>query len=501
MRKKQAIINIYFALLLQIVTVVSGFVVPKLIIESFGSDTNGLLNSIASFIAYITLLQSGVGGVIRASLYKPLAKKDHESLCIILNTTERFFRKIAYATVVYIGILVFAFPLIITKQFNFTYTASLVIIIGISTAAQYFFGITYQMLLEADQKSYIYSMIQIVTVILNTIFTVVLIKVGCNIQIVKLFSSIFFVLRPIVINAYTRRKYKIDINVAIDDSVIAQRWDGVAQAIAYFVHSKTDIFVLTIFSSLSNISIYSVYALVTTGLTALIECIDKAVRAAFGNIIANDEKVTLQKSFNSYNYFIHILSSVCFSTAIITVFQFVNVYTKGVTDADYQNITFGILILVAEGVYCLRMPYNAIITSAGKYKETKKSAYVEASLNIIISCILVRKYGLVGVAIGTLTAMVYRTISFTHFLHSNILYLDYFIQAKRYIVTALSSVVAIYLLGKIQYTAAGYMQWCGYACCIFVLDCIIVFGINIIFDKKQTVFAINTFMGRRRKQT
>lgn len=189
--KKKAIINIIFSLLLQLVTIVSGFIVPRMIIETFGSETNGLLNSITSFIAYITLLQSGVGGVIRAALYKPLALKNHHDLCVILKTTERFFKKIAYITVLYIGILSLLFPYIITKNFDFLYTFSLVIIVGISTAAQYFFGITYQMLLEADQKSYVYSLVQIITIIFNTISSIVLINLNYSIQFVKFISSIF----------------------------------------------------------------------------------------------------------------------------------------------------------------------------------------------------------------------------------------------------------------------------------------------------------------------
>ena len=58
MRKRKAIINIIFSLLLQLVTVVSGFIVPRLFIGTFGSEVNGLVNSIASFVGYITLLQS-----------------------------------------------------------------------------------------------------------------------------------------------------------------------------------------------------------------------------------------------------------------------------------------------------------------------------------------------------------------------------------------------------------------------------------------------------------
>ena len=161
MRTKKTLINISTSLLLEVVTIVYGFVVPRLIIRTFGSEVNGLICSMANYIGYITLLQSGVGSVVKASLYKPLANKDKDTLNTIVATANRFFDKIAVITVIYILLLSVCFPLLTGTDFGWFYTASLVVIIGASTAAQYFFGITYQMLLEADQRAYIYSFVHL----------------------------------------------------------------------------------------------------------------------------------------------------------------------------------------------------------------------------------------------------------------------------------------------------------------------------------------------------
>ena len=80
MRSKKAVYNIISTLILQIITIIYGFIVPKIIITSFGSNVNGLVSSITQFLAYITLLESGVGPVIKASLYKPLANKDKQEI-------------------------------------------------------------------------------------------------------------------------------------------------------------------------------------------------------------------------------------------------------------------------------------------------------------------------------------------------------------------------------------------------------------------------------------
>jgi O-antigen/teichoic acid export membrane protein len=496
MRKRKALINIVVSLILEFVTVLSGLIVPRLFIGSYGSEVNGLINSITSFIAYITLLQSGVGSVIKSALFKPLAQKDHDQLCKIVVTSNAFFRKIALATAIYIGILMVAFPLFIAKNYDWIFTSSLVVIIGVSTAAQYFFGITYQMLLEADQRAYIYSLIQIVTVILNTIACVVLINQGQSVQIVKLVSSVFFVARPFVLGEYVKYKYQLNRKANADNSLISQRWDGFAQAIAYFIHSKTDVFVLTVFASLTEVSIYSVYALVTSGLASLINAIDKAVRSAFGNIIASDEHNNLINSFNVYNTLIHIFTTTCFATASITIFRFVTVYVSHVKDADYVRPIFGLLIITAEMFYCLRSPYNSIIFAAGKFKETKNSAWIEAGLNIVISIILVRRLGLIGVAGGTLVAMVYRTFAFILYLNKEILMLSVWSQVRRVLTTVISYTVAIASLSRINISVNSYGTWIVYAAIIFALAFLEIIIINLLLENKNSRVAIRRFAKR-----
>ena len=69
-------LNSAASLLLEFVSVICGFIVPRLIIGTYGSDINALTSSITQFLSYIALVEAGVGGVIRAALYRPLAEKN-----------------------------------------------------------------------------------------------------------------------------------------------------------------------------------------------------------------------------------------------------------------------------------------------------------------------------------------------------------------------------------------------------------------------------------------
>ena len=118
MRKKKAVINIFGSVSLQLVTVICGFIVPRLIIGAYGSDVNGIINSATNFLNYITLLDAGVGGVVRAALYKPLAEENYIKVSGVLRSAEMFFRRICAVFVLYAVVLSCFFPYLIDEKLN-----------------------------------------------------------------------------------------------------------------------------------------------------------------------------------------------------------------------------------------------------------------------------------------------------------------------------------------------------------------------------------------------
>ena len=128
MRSKKAILNIITSLLLQVVVLICGFIVPKLIITKFGSNVNGLISSITQFLAYITLLEAGFGPVVKAALYKPIASKNKKQIENILKASEKFFRVIALIFIAYLIVLSITYPAIVSSQFAYMYTLSLVLV-------------------------------------------------------------------------------------------------------------------------------------------------------------------------------------------------------------------------------------------------------------------------------------------------------------------------------------------------------------------------------------
>ena len=291
-------------------------------------------------------------------------------------------------------------------------------------------------------------------------------------------------IRPIAINIYCRKKYIIDKNVPQDLDSVAQKWDNFGQSIAQYVHTKTSYFYMTFFLGFLEVSIYSVYSLITTSLSAVITSISTGFVAGLGNIYANNEKDNFKKIFSLYEFVNHFVSYVFFTIAIITMIPFVKVYTANIVDSSQYIIPiFGALLIIGELIYCIRLPYYYTITNAGHFKQIKKSAYVEAGLNIVISLLLIFPLGLTGLAIGTMLAMTYRTVYLMIYCAKNITKISIIASAKKLFVYSSAGAIAVIVCSLVKYTVVNFFQWLVYAALIGGLVFVIFAGVSVALFK------------------
>ena len=234
-RREKLLLNTGTGLLKQLTVVICGFILPRYMLLYYGSSVNGVIASITHFLSFISLLDMGVGAVVQANLYKPLANKDNDLLSMILKSSERFFRRLAYIFIGYIVLLCFIFPTMVEGDFSRLYTISLLLIISVSTLAQYLFGMTNELLLNADQKSYVQQTMQIGTIVLNTVLAVLLMNMGASVHIVKLVTASVYVLRPIGQIIYVHKHYDINNKIKLYGEPIKQKWNGFSQHLAAVV--------------------------------------------------------------------------------------------------------------------------------------------------------------------------------------------------------------------------------------------------------------------------
>lgn len=266
---KRLKLNTIIGAINQIVVLVCGLILPRAILNSFGSATNGLVNSITSILNVIALLEFGVGAVVQSSLYKPLAENDDEKISRIYKSSKKFFRIICVIFSIYVIVVSILYPIYQLNNYKFIFTFVLVWALSIGFFAEYYFGLVNSLLLQADQKNYIIYFVKSITVIVNLIVSLLLIRNNVGIHIIYIVTAAIYLVRPIIYYFYVKKHYNIK-KCLIDGTELPQKWDGLAQHIAAFILDNTDIIVLTIFGTLFDISIYTIYYLVAKSLRNLI---------------------------------------------------------------------------------------------------------------------------------------------------------------------------------------------------------------------------------------
>lgn len=177
MKNKVTLLNMVSGLVLQIFTIISGFIIPRIILEYFGSEVNGLVSSLNQFLGYISLLEGGITGVIVANLYKPLVDNDMKMLSSTLVTAKKFYNKIGVFFIVYSLVIAVTYPIVFNANFSYVYIFSMTMILSVNLWIQYMFSLTIKTLLDADKKSYVVSFSQTLIVILNIILAIISIKI------------------------------------------------------------------------------------------------------------------------------------------------------------------------------------------------------------------------------------------------------------------------------------------------------------------------------------
>ena len=272
-RKKKALLSSVAGMVFQLVTVCYGLIMPSFYLRYYGSTTNGLVSSVTQFLGLIAFCELGVGAIVQTALYKPLSEGNMEETSAIIDEARSFFKKIALALAVYVCVLIVLYPLLVANEFDFITTASLILILSIGSFSQYYFGLCNQILLNSDQKVYIQYACQIIVTIATAIGSILLITHGASILFVKMYAAAIQVVRPLFYSWYVKTHYNLIHNKNRDKGYLKQKWNGLVHHISYVIVEHTDVVVLTLFSTLTNVSVYYIYYMVVSGIRAMIESI------------------------------------------------------------------------------------------------------------------------------------------------------------------------------------------------------------------------------------
>ncbi len=287
---------------------------------------------------------------------------------------------------------------------------SLILVIGFGTLVRYAIGLPEEILVIADQKGYIVYRLQTAAIAISLVLQIMLLRSGKSLAVVQLAGTMISVLQILTVWLYVRTHYSIDPKIRWTEEPIPQKWNGIAQHVAFFVLENTDIILLTIFTTFREVSVYSVYFMVISGIRRIFMAVSHSIQPKLGELKAKGDQHELNRFFGTFERLTHLAVAVSFGLMGILLVPFVEAYTAGISDANYIRPVFAILLTVAYGVQCVRDVYDKLILASGHFMQTQSSYIIAAAINLGISVIGVLIWGLEGVAAGTLIAMVYQLV-------------------------------------------------------------------------------------------
>ncbi|MBO5623815.1 MAG: polysaccharide biosynthesis C-terminal domain-containing protein [Butyrivibrio sp.] len=410
MRQKKVFLNMASGLFLHAINIISGFVIPRLILLNYGSTINGVTNSISQFLSYVALVEMGIGNASIVKLYEPVAANDYASISRIISETRKKYLRASGAYSVIVLLLSILFPLIVRSQIEYQLSSTLFLILGINGALDFLLVGKYKALLIAMQKYYVYNFFHALAAVLVLIASIPLIMNGSSIVVIKSLLIVFHVIEALALSLYCHHRYP-DIDYKRTEHITFEQQKGsIIIQLAAVVTYNTDMITLTLFAganSLVEVSVYSTYMLTYSVIINLLLIITNAVFPGFGELIAKKDTNELRKACDNYEFWYQTVLAVVYSIYALGFLPFIQIYTKGVSDGNYIRPIAMVCFWTAAYTAQIKDSSNILISSAGKYNESKKYYVLEAVINIVLSLLLVHKYGICGVLIATIVSHLY----------------------------------------------------------------------------------------------
>lgn len=495
MGKKQLLNNLFSGIIGQIITIGLGIILPRLFITNFGSEVNGLLSSVNQIYTYLGLLEAGVGTATLQALYKPIALNDKKHVNEILSATNLYY----YKTGIFYGLAIFAFafiyPIVIKTSISYTAVFLVILLSGLGNAIIFFFHGKYKILLNAAGKGYIVTNIATLSTILSSIIKIVLIINGFNVVIVQFSFFIINILQIFLFAAYIKTKYKwINIKEKPDYEAISKKNSVLIHQISYLVFSNTDIFLLTIFCDLKIVSVYALYNLIFSSISNLLGAFNNSVTYILGQTFQTNFKKFLDL-VDCYELYYTAINFSAYTVTLVFILPFLKIYTNGISDANYLDYNLAILFIIISILISARTAQSNIINISGHFKETQIRSVIEMFINLIVSVICVIQFGIYGVLIGTITALLYRTNDIIIYSNRHILNRSPFRSYKITIINTLILLCCNYIyinflsqLIKLNSFTALILN----AIPITIIIMLIYFVINSILFRSSFKFLFNT---------
>ena len=478
MRAKRSAYNIIFGIINQAVMIAAGILLPRLVLTNLGSESNGLLNSVNQIFTYFSLLEAGVGTATLQALYATVGSDDRDSINGILAATDRYYKRTGLVYLIAFLALAIIYPAVVNSELRKSTVFAVIVLTGFSGVISYFFQGKYSILLLAEGKNYISSNLSLVTYVLTSTAKIFLLLNGFDVVALQAMYCFFHIVKMAYIEWYMHRYYKwINLNVKPDFQAISQKNFVLIHQVSSLIFNNTDTIILTFAIGLKSVSVYTMYTLLFGMISTLIGTITGSVQFILGQTFKNDKEEYV-KLLDSYEVYSMALVFSLYCIANIFILPFMKLYTSGVSDINYIDQLLPYLFIAIYLLNNGRESSNLSIKFAGHFKQTVGRSVFESIINLTVSILCVFVFGIYGVLIGTIVALLYRANDMVIYANKRILKRSPWITYRRWLLN-LAMFICVTIITKSFFAHAqlnSYAAIIGWAiiCCLCIIPSFIL---------------------------
>ena len=387
------------------------FVISPLLVRGLGTERYGVWALVAEILAYYLMLDFGVRGAVAHFVARHLAKSDSIRANATLAT--------AFWILLPIGILASAFGCglayflpdlfgieSISRREIFVAMSIMALTIGLSLPME-----TFSAALRGSQRLDLINAVEVIGQLVSGLAILLVLREGGLLIAVTLAQASARVLRWVLLAVLASRHipgfsiWPRNFRRAESTGLLRLGGRKIAIDIAQLISSRTDLLVVGSFLGVQWVAFYSLARMVPLQISAMNLSITQAFTPWLTDLHAREKSNELRRSFlfgSSVSVLYSLLSAVCVG-GFIHYFLRLWVGPQFVEgDLTMRSDVVAAILMLALLPQMALSTSSQLIFAAGQHGFLARLRSIEALLNILLSVLLVQRYGLAGVALGTL---------------------------------------------------------------------------------------------------
>lgn len=453
MRTKNSIKNILTALIGQGISVIIGFISIHYFYRYLGVNYLGLNSLFINIMSTLSLAELGIGNAILYSMYNPVAKDNKREIKELVNIYGKIYRYIGVIILI-IGIIIVPFLKYFTNGIDTKEVSICFILFTIYSSLSYF-ATHKRTIIFANQKNYIISTVHYIYFVLVNIIQIFSLSFLKSYKIYIIIQILFLLLENLTITIiadkmfpFIKGKNKELIDMIKIREIAKNAKDLFLIKVGRIIIQNEDNIIISLFLGLSTIGIYSNYILVTNAITNILKSLFNGFAASIANFnITKDsqDRYNMCLAMITFNLWIVSVVATCL---YFLLDPFITMWIGKEALLDKLVIIMIVVSFFIEGTRIILTTYRE---TEGLFNYYPMRGIYEAILNLILSIIFIKFWGLAGIKFATIVSAVAFFWIEPYIMHK------YFIKEKMYRYFKLyglgiaSFIFSIMIINKIKY--------------------------------------------------